>query len=79
MTIDRAGDQCLPPSDRQEEPEPLKPETATERIKRICRELGLTIQEPVTSKRKRSRLSGFERIDRIMAGLDPDPEPGSDG
>ena len=31
---------CLPPSDRQEEPDPMPRETALERVKRICAEKG---------------------------------------
>lgn len=38
-------DRALPPSDRQDGPEPLPQETAIERVKRICREHGWIVEE----------------------------------
>lgn len=34
------SDRCLPPGDRTEAPDPMPPETASQRIERLCRENG---------------------------------------
>lgn len=38
-------DRALPPSDRQEQPEPMPRETALERVRRLCRQMGLPVPE----------------------------------
>ena len=39
----RDFDRALPPSDRQDEPDPMPRETALERVLRLCREMGLPV------------------------------------
>ena len=34
---------CLPPSDRQEEPDPMPQEMALVRVRRLCREMGFPV------------------------------------
>ena len=39
----RDFDRAFPPSDRQEEPDPMPRETALARMRRLCREMGLPV------------------------------------
>lgn len=36
-------DRALPPSDRQEQPDPMPRETALRKVRRLCREMGLRV------------------------------------
>lgn len=43
-------DRALPPSDRQDEPEPMPRETALERVKRLARAMGYKVPEDGPSR-----------------------------
>ena len=75
-------DRALPPSDRQETPDAQPDEKPSDKIKRICRERGWTIAEPVTRKEYNPlRRPLTQRLNMILEGKDPDEpdEPGSEG
>ena len=52
----RDFDRALPPSDRQDEPDPMPRETALARVRRLCREMGL----PVPPDESEGRVPGEE-------------------